>query len=157
MNIRKTAICAAMALGLAACESGSGGGISGSTVGTLGGAAAGGLLGSQFGGGTGKLAATAVGTLLGALVGREAGRRLTENDGSRAATAERQALARNESISWNNPDSGTRGTIDPQRTYTNSNGQLCRDYSHTIFVDGRAEQATGTACRQSDGTWRLVS
>lgn len=155
MNMRKTAICAAMALGLAACESGSG--VSGSTVGTLGGAAAGGLLGSQFGGGTGKLAATAVGTLLGALAGREAGRRLTENDGNRAATAERRALAQNETISWNNPESGTRGTIDPQRTYTNANGQLCRDYTHTIFVDGRAEQATGTACRQSDGNWRLVS
>src|SRR4051794_41311772 len=42
-------------------------------IGTLGGAAAGGLLGSQIGGGSGKLAATAAGTPLGAFLCNEGG------------------------------------------------------------------------------------
>jgi surface antigen len=28
---------------------------------------------------------------------------------------------------------------------------------HTVYVGGRAEQASGTACQQGDGTWRIVS
>ena len=50
------------------------------TVGTLGGAALGGLLGSQFGGGTGKLVATGIGVFLGGLAGREIGKSLDRAD-----------------------------------------------------------------------------
>ena len=33
-------------------------------------------------------------------------------------------------------------------------GTDCRDYTHTIYINGRPETARGTACRQPDGTWR---
>ena len=49
-------------------------------VGTLGGAALGGLLGSQFGSGRGKLVTTAVGVLIGALAGSEVGKSLDRAD-----------------------------------------------------------------------------
>lgn len=48
------------------------------TVGGLAGAALGGLLGAQFGGGKGQLASTAVGVLLGGLMGSEIGRFTTK-------------------------------------------------------------------------------
>lgn len=152
--LRTTAASLAMVAMLGACAQGQRPG--NETLGTVGGAAAGGILGSQIGGGTGNVVATGVGAVLGALAGRELAKRLSSQDQERAATAERTAVARNESITWNNPDTGNRGTIEPNRTYTNSDGRTCRDYSHTVYVDGQPETARGTACQQADGTWTLV-
>jgi len=142
-------------MGLGACAQGQG--PSNETLGTLGGAAGGAILGSQIGGGSGKTAATAIGAVLGALAGREIARSMSEADQQRAYSAERTAVARNESITWNNPETGNRGTIEPVRTYTNDAGNLCREYTHSVYINGRPETARGTACRQDDGTWRLVA
>jgi len=152
----RTALALALALGLGACQQGQGG-LNDETIGTLGGAGAGAILGSQFGGGTGNTVATAAGAVLGALAGRELARYLSEDDQQEALEAERTAVARNQPISWRNPSSGNQGTIEPVRTYRNDQGNLCRDYTHVITVDGRQETASGTACRQEDGTWRLVA
>jgi surface antigen len=155
MIMRRTTIAAfaALSLGLGACE----GMNTGQTVGTLGGAAGGALLGSQVGGGSGKLAATAVGTLVGALAGRQLGGYLQGNDQQTAVQAEQTAVSQNEPIQWTNPETGNRGTIEPTRTYQGESGQTCREYQHTVYVGGRAEQARGNACQQPDGTWRIVS
>jgi hypothetical protein len=32
----------------------------------------------------------------------------------------------------------------------------CREYQTTIVVDGKAQPAHGTACRQADGAWRIA-
>lgn len=160
MAIRKTAICATLALSLGACAQGGTdgfGGVSGDTIGLLGGGAGGALLGSQVGSGSGRLAATAAGTLIGALAGRAVARQLDTTDEQRAIAAERNALARNDEITWNNPQTGNSGKIQPVRTYELQNGQLCREYAHTVYIEGQAETARGTACRQSDGTWQIVS
>ena len=60
------------------------------------------------------------------------------------------------STAWKNPDSGNSGTFTPTRTYTATKGDTCREYESTIYVDGREETATGTACRQADGTWKIT-
>lgn len=155
MMMRRTTIAAfaALSLSLGACE----GMNTGQTVGTLGGAAGGALLGSQIGGGSGQLAATAVGTLVGALAGGKLGGYLQGNDHRTATQAEQSAVAQGEPIQWSNPETGNRGTIEPTRTYQDQSGQTCREYQHTVYVGGKAEQARGNACRQSDGTWRIVS
>ncbi len=41
--------------------------------------------------------------------------------------------------------------------YVARNGQLCREYQTTITVGGVAQPAHGTACRQADGSWRVVN
>ncbi|EWY38757.1 membrane protein [Skermanella stibiiresistens SB22] len=153
--MRKTTIAAvaALSLGLGACE----GMNTGQTVGTLGGAAGGALLGSQIGGGTGQLAATAIGTLVGALAGRELGGRLQGNDRDTAVQAEQRAVSQNEPIQWSNTNTGNRGTIEPIRTYQNETGRTCREYQHTVYIGGQPERASGTACQQPDGSWRIVS
>ncbi|MBF0392367.1 MAG: glycine zipper 2TM domain-containing protein [Alphaproteobacteria bacterium] len=140
-------------LGLAACQGG--GGMDRTAIGTVGGAALGGLAGAQFGGGTGQLVATAAGTLLGAVVGGQLAKDLAPVDQTAAAAAERRALAQNAPVTWTNPDTDRSGTVEPLRTYQ-SDGRYCREYVHTVYIDGRAERAHGTACREADGTWALI-
>ncbi len=128
------------------------------TVGTLGGAALGGLLGAQFGDGTGQLLATGAGVLIGGLIGSEVGRTMDEQDEMQAnqAVTEAHQAPLGETIVWNNPDSGHSGTVTPVRDGSTSSGLYCREFQQTITVSGRTETAYGTACRQSDGTWRIV-
>lgn len=128
------------------------------SVGTLGGAALGGLLGSQFGKGSGKLAATGAGVFLGALIGNQIGKGLDDVDRMRMDQANNRAQTApvGESIAWNNPNSGNSGTVTPVRDGTSSSGEYCREFQQTITVGGKTEQAYGTACRQPDGSWRIV-
>ena len=129
------------------------------TGGAVIGGAAGGLLGSQIGGGSGRLAATAAGALLGALVGSEAGKSLDRADRMYAAQSTQTALERAPSgtvTTWSNPDSGHSGTVTPVRTYQTSAGQYCREYQQTVVVGGQRQSAYGTACRQPDGSWKIV-
>ena len=60
--------------------------------------------------------------------------------------------------SWNNPDSGNAGTVMPVRTVRRyTDGTYCREFQQTVTVGGRTEEAYGTACRQADGSWKIVS
>ena len=129
------------------------------TVGGLTGAALGGLLGAQFGSGSGQLVATGAGVLVGGLIGSEIGRSMDDVDRMRAneAVVRAQSAPIGENIRWNNPDSGNYGTITPTRDGTSGSGQYCREFQQTITVGGQTEQAYGTACRQPDGSWRIVS
>jgi hypothetical protein len=36
-------------------------------------------------------------------------------------------------------------------------GQECREYQTQTMIDGRPQPSHGTACRQPDGTWRIVN
>ncbi len=42
-------------------------------------------------------------------------------------------------------------------TYTDSNGQTCREYQSTALIDGHHQSTYGTACLQPDGTWRVMN
>ena len=70
---------------LTACSAGPGGGYT-QPVGSLLGAAAGGLAGAQLGGGVGTVATAAAGTLLGAAIGGEVGASLDRADAAYART-----------------------------------------------------------------------
>ncbi len=128
------------------------------SVGTVGGAALGGLLGSQFGSGTGQLAATGAGVFLGALIGNQIGKGLDDVDRIKADQANYRAKSApvGETIAWNNPDTGNSGTVTPVRDGTSSSGEYCREFQQTVTVGGQTEQAYGTACREPDGSWRIV-
>jgi surface antigen len=60
-----------------------------------------------------------------------------------------------QSTGWQNPDSGTSGTIPPTRTSQTGTGAYCREFQQTIVVGGETHQAFGTACRQPDGSWQV--
>jgi len=144
-------------VGLGACSQNAG---DKETLGSLGGAALGGLAGAQIGSGSGQLAATAVGTLLGFFIGSEVGKSLDKADQLYAERTADQALETKptgQSSTWNNPDSGNSGTFTPTRTSYTDSGQPCREYQQTVTIGGETQQAYGTACRQADGSWRIVN
>ncbi len=121
------------------------------------GAVLGGLAGSQFGKGSGQLVGVGVGALLGTLVGSSIGKSLDKADLAYAQQAHQQAYSApiGQSINWNNPQSGHYGSVTPLRDGTSTSGRYCREYSQTIYVDGRSETGKGTACQNSDGTWQI--
>jgi surface antigen len=58
---------------------------------------------------------------------------------------------------WVNPDLGNAGAVVPTKTFAGEQGQPCREFVTTITIGGRQEQGYGTACRQPDGAWQIVS
>lgn len=58
-------------------------------------------------------------------------------------------------IVWN--DSGASGAVTALRDGTDSTGQYCREFQQDVTVGGTVERAYGTACRQPDGAWKIVS
>lgn len=154
--MKKVASLLAAALLLAACATGQG---PKQTGGTLIGAGLGALAGSQIGSGRGQLAAVAIGALAGAYLGGEVGKSLDNADKVAMQNSTQRALETapsGQTVAWRNPDSGNSGTITPQPAVQADSGQYCREYQQTITVDGRTEQAYGRACRQADGSWKIV-
>ena len=45
----------------------------------------------------------------------------------------------------------------PRRPWTDASGRQCREYQTTRDVQGRSTKVYGTACRDSDGQWRIVN
>jgi surface antigen len=120
------------------------------------GAAGGGLLAAATGG---HEAGIAAGVLLGGLLGGAIGSALDAQDrriAQQTAYHSLETYPSGQTSSWRNPDTGHYGTFTPTNTYQ-AGGQHCREYTQTIYVDGRQETARGTACRNPDGTWRIVS
>lgn len=147
----------AVVLGLTACAEQGG---PKQNVGTVLGGVGGAVAGAQFGKGSGQLVGVAAGTLLGALLGSEMGKSLDRADQQYLGRANQQAFETARSgtaVSWRNPDSGNSGTVVPQPAYQSPNGQYCREFQQTIMVQGKSEQAFGTACRQPDGSWKIQS
>ena len=110
--------------------------------------------GNQFGGGSGRIVATAVGALAGGIIGERIGRRLDRQSRTAALQAEYDALESGRTgqpVEWQGSE-GTYGRVVPQQTYQ-VGSQNCRRYTHTVYIDGAPERATGTACRNPDGTW----
>ncbi len=130
------------------------------TVGTLGGGVIGGVLGSNIGGGKGQLWATGAGALLGAFAGSEIGKSLDQADRMYYSQAVDKAYTAplNQTINWNNPQSGHSGSVTPVREgHLASTGGLCREYKQVIVIDGKSEAATGRACQNADGSWTLAN
>lgn len=130
------------------------------TMGALGGAVLGGVVGSKMGKGSGAKWATGAGAVLGMLAGSSIGRSLDAADRAAAADAwDRAAVAPvGQTIKWNNPNSGHYGTVTPVREgYDTHSSRPCREYKQSIFIDGQAQTAVGQACQNSDGTWTMVN
>lgn len=123
-------------------------------VGMVIGGVLGGVLGHQIGGGRGQTAATILGAIAGGAIGASIGRSMDDLDRMKmAATLEttRTGVA----TTWRNPDTGYDYRMTPTRTYETAEGP-CREYTMDATIGGRTEQVYGIACRQADGSWRIV-
>jgi len=58
-------------------------------------------------------------------------------------------------IHWN--DNDRQYTVTPQNTQQNADGQYCREYQTETQVGGKTQNMYGKACRQPDGSWKIVS
>ncbi len=149
-------VASATALSLAACADGTKEGI-----GTIAGAGLGAWAGSAIdNNGSGGVVAVAAGTLIGGLIGNQIGKGLDKVDRMESGKAQYGALENDRSGDtrrWYNPDTGNGGSYTPQPAYQNKSGQYCREFQQNITVGGKNETAYGTACRQADGTWKVVN
>ena len=134
-----------------------GGGHTKTIIGGLGGATAGGLIAAALKGGPAGIIG---GILAGGLIGGAIGDRMDAADRREAQKAAQRALEKSPSgtaVAWHNPDSGHSGSVTPVRTFQKKGGEYCREYQQTVTIDGQEHQAYGTACRQPDGSWKIVS
>lgn len=152
---------------LAACAQGgqpgsgvmNGGSVNKQDIGTIAGAIGGGVIGHNIGKGKGQTAATIAGTLLGAAVGSSIGSSLDKADMAAYNSTSQRALETapaGQTLPWRNPQTGNSGTVTPAAPYQTSSGQYCREYTQTIVVGGKRQEGHGTACREPDGTWKIV-
>jgi len=133
------------------------------TGGQLLGGAAGALLGSQFGKGTGRLFGVAIGALAGSYLGGAIGHEMDERDKQLAQSTMVNTLEKapdNQAHSWKNPNNNHSGSFAVTRTQEFPGDNLvCRDYVHTVTIDGRQEKVHGRACRDvrdHRAAWRVA-
>ena len=62
-----------------------------------------------------------------------------------------------QAVTWTNPSSGTSVQLSATRTFQQSDGTYCREFSQSIKSKGEPSTTKGVACRQSDGSWQIIS
>jgi surface antigen len=90
------------------------------------------------------------------MIGPHVGAALDDEDKRRAYAAQVQALESGTAgapVAWRNPDSGRYGSVVPGPSYQ-ANGANCRQFTHTIYLDGKPQTTRGSACRGADGNWQ---
>ncbi len=126
-----------------------------STTGQVLGGVAGAAAGSQVGGGSGQTVAIVAGALLGSVVGERIGARMEEDDLQQTALALEENRT-GEASTWVNPDTGNEFRVTPSETYDRS-GRPCREFEFQVETEQGADAEERTACRNSDGTWEVIS
>ena len=127
-------------------------------MGTIIGGVGGALLGSTIGGGDGKVLAIAAGAIAGGFIGNQIGKSMDDTDKMKLQMTAQRSLESNQSgrvSTWNNPDTGNHGSFTPTRTYQSPQG-YCREFTQQVTVAGKTQSAYGNACRQPDGTWKII-
>ena len=123
------------------------------------GALAGGLIGNELFHGKNAFAGVLAGALIGGVIGNRVGNYMDEQDKANMQSAIVNTPV-GQQASWTNQN-GPNGqpvtyAVRPVQNYT-SDHRYCREYQTTVTVGGKAQQAYGKACRQPDGSWKVVS
>lgn len=134
-------------------------------VGTGLGMIVGGIIGNQFGKGSGKTAATVGGIVLGGIAGNAIAKDACKDERHDAYYYNNTYYDafngdEGEEYEWRNPHTDNHGYVTAGDYYDEGYGGYsgpCREFEQRVYIDGRPETATGVACRQPDGTWRIVS
>ncbi len=121
------------------------------------GATAGGLLASQVFHGRGEGTGIVAGALIGGAMGYIVGRAMDRADHDRFASALNDVPEGREAH-WRNHRTNHEYTVRPVNKvhYERRHRGYCREYQMTVIIDNRPQDAYGTACRQRDGSWKVV-
>ncbi len=99
-----------------------------------------------------------IGTVEGGLMGADVGRSLSDADRKIALKAEYEALEYGrpgQPTEWRSRSGDVHGRIEVGGV-SKVNSLDCRGYTHNVYIGGRLRVVTGNACREPDGTWRIV-
>jgi surface antigen len=124
-------------------------------IGVATGAVVGGLAGAAIGGGS--AVGIGVGAVVGGLVGGVIGHSMDSTD-TTATYSTLKNTPTNTPTKWTNPKTGATYTVVPVSGMITINGNPnCRNYRTSVISNGKSHKVYGTACMQSDGTWKDVS
>ncbi|MGY8986426.1 MAG: RT0821/Lpp0805 family surface protein [Sphingomonadales bacterium] len=107
----------------------------------------------------GKGGGEVIGGIIGASIGGDIGRKLDDVDKIKFAQTRHMVLERyasGEEGTWHNPDSGNSGIFVAKKAYQ-EDSRYCREFTQTVQISGKSEQAYGKACRMPDGTWHILN
>ncbi len=96
--------------------------------------------------------------LKGGLIGGKLGERLTSSERQRGLVAEYQALETSfgqAPVSWIDAKTGNAGEVVAGAPYRVGQ-QDCRSFTHNLIQTNIAQSASGSACRQANGSWLLL-
>lgn len=97
--------------------------------------------------------------ILASLLASEAGQAITAADQvalERTTQTTLETVPIGNESTWRNPQTGSHGIVAPRRTFQKASGTYCREFTQTLVTGNVTEEALGTACRESDGTWKLA-
>jgi surface antigen len=117
------------------------------------GAVAGGLIGSQFGGGTGQIFTTAAGALAGAAIGGAIGAALDEQDREEMARITTASFESGREQRYTSAHSGARLKVHIVKT-AKTDQKVCRTAAQEVTLkDGTQSSQQVTACKAAGGSW----
>ncbi len=124
-------------------------------AGTILGAIAGGIIGSQFGHGGGKAAATVGGVVLGGMAGNAIAGDIDCEDRPYAFKVYSSGFVGPIGRRYEWRHGGRYGYFMPTREYR-WRGRWCRDFEEGVWRKGRWAIRRGTACQNRDGDWEFL-
>jgi surface antigen len=128
-------------------------------AGVLAGALLGGLLGNAAGGRRDSGGATVAGVVAGGAIGAALTSNMKCEDRSYAYDTYTRGFnggRADATYEWRNPRNGDRGEMHVLDYYNDEDDFRCAVFSHTIYIDGRPQEARGRACQQPNGTWAII-
>ena len=77
---------------------------------------------------------------------------------ARAAVSEVMSKGgKDASVSWENPQTGARGTVTPIATARSEDGMTCHEFLASFEREGSSSWMQGEACRANKGKWEVRS
>ncbi len=67
----------------------------------------------------------------------------------------KDASVKDESVPWENPQTGAGGNITPLATAYSEGGLPCRDFLASYVHGGSHDWLQGAACRDAQGVWEV--
>jgi len=128
-------------------------------AGVIAGALIGGLLGNAAGNGGGRTGTTVAGVIIGGALGATLTSNLNCADRGYAYRTYYDGFNSgrpNTTYSWYNRQNDHNGELRVAGYYDDPDGFRCANFSQVIYIEGRAQETRGRACRQPDGTWAIV-
>jgi surface antigen len=123
-------------------------------IGAIMGGAIGGVIGAQVGEGAGRNIAILVGTAAGALLGSHIGGKMDEAD--RACVGEAlEKAGDNRTVAWASGDGSTTYRVTPLARRPDTD-PACRMFELQAATSAGSSTSNAQACRDPDGSWRVI-